>query len=96
MKAMIIMEKTLGAFEVRRQFGKVLQGITRGDKFVVEKNGEPVAAVVPIELYEQWKKRRAAFFEHMRHVAERANVPEDEAQQLIEEAIAAVRAQPKT
>jgi hypothetical protein len=59
---------------------------------VIEKNGEPVAAVVPIELYEQWKRRREAFFEHMRQVAERANVPEDEAQALIEEAITAVRA----
>jgi prevent-host-death family protein len=89
------MERTLGAFEARRQFGKVLQGVARGDKVVVERNGEPVAAVVPIELYEQWKKRRAAFFEHMRLVSERANVPEDEAQALIEEAITAVRAQAK-
>jgi prevent-host-death family protein len=71
----------------------VLQAVSRGDKVVVEKNGEPVAAVVPIELYEQWKRRREAFFEHMRQVAERANMPEDEAQALIEEAIAAVRAQ---
>jgi prevent-host-death family protein len=89
------MEKTIGAFEVRRTFDKVLRDVGRGDNVVVEKDGEAVAAVVPIELYEQWKKRREAFFEHMRLVAERANVPEDEAQQLIEEAIAAVRAQHK-
>jgi hypothetical protein len=37
MKAMISMEKTIGAFEVRRTFGKVLQGVIRGDRFVVEK-----------------------------------------------------------
>ncbi|MCC6629455.1 MAG: type II toxin-antitoxin system prevent-host-death family antitoxin [Chloroflexi bacterium] len=87
------MEKTLQAVEVRRQFDNVLRDVERGDNVVVEKNGEPVAAVVPIALYVQWKKRRAAFFEHMRQVSERANLPEDEAQQLIEEAIAAVRAQ---
>lgn len=86
------MERRIGAFEVRRKFGKVLQEVIRGDKFVVEKNGAPVAAVVPIELYERWKRERKAFFDEMRAVSERANLAEDEAGQLVAEAIAAVRA----
>ena len=60
---------------------------------MVEYHGEPVAAVVPIELYQQWKQRREAFFEKMRATAERANLPEDEAAALVAEAIAAVRAE---
>lgn len=90
---MTVMEKTIGAFEVRRNFGKVLQGVTRGDKVVVEKNGAPVAVVVPIELYERWKQRRAAFFKQIQAMAEEANLSEPEAEQLAAEAIAATRAE---
>ncbi|MDP8908407.1 MAG: type II toxin-antitoxin system Phd/YefM family antitoxin [Chloroflexota bacterium] len=86
------MEKTVGAFEARRQFGQILKQVSaKGDSYVVEYHGEPVAAVVPIELYAKWKQRREAFFEHMRETAARANVPYDEAASLIEEAIQAVR-----
>ena len=49
---------------MRRGFGQMLQDIlTRGDKFVVERHGTPVAVVVPIEVYEQWKQNRERFFE---------------------------------
>ena len=55
------MEKIVGAFEFRRRFGKVLQDIAaRGDRYIVERHGEPVAAVVPVEVYEQWKRSRVA------------------------------------
>jgi prevent-host-death family protein len=86
------MERTIRAFEARRQFGKVLQAVARGDKVVVERNGEPVAAVVPIELYEHWKRERQAFFDEMREISERVNLPEDEAERVVAEAITAVRA----
>ncbi|MBI4494877.1 MAG: type II toxin-antitoxin system Phd/YefM family antitoxin [Chloroflexi bacterium] len=87
------MEKTVAAFEARRQFGKILTDVlTRGDRFVVERHGEPVAAVVPIEVYEQWKKARSAFFARARAAAEQANLPPDEADRLAAEAVRAVRA----
>ena len=41
---------------------------------------------------EQMRKRREQFFTHIRAIAEEANVPEDEADKLVEEAIQAVRA----
>ena len=84
----------IGAFEARQQLGKILKAVAgKGDRYVVEYHGEPVAAVVPIELYQQWKQRREAFFGKMRATAERANLPEDEAAALVAEAIAAVRAE---
>lgn len=89
------MEKMIGAFEARRQLGKILKEVSgKGDSYVVEYHGEPVAAVVPIQLYEQWKRRREAFFDKMRLTAERANMPEEEAMTLAQEAIEAVRSQP--
>jgi prevent-host-death family protein len=87
------MEKTVGAFEVRRSFGRILQQVTvKGDRVVVERHGEPVAAVVPIDVYNQWKRSRAEFFERMRRAAEQADLSPEEADQLAAEAVMAVRA----
>ncbi len=86
-------ERIIGAFEARRQFGRILQEVVaRGDKYVVERHGEPVAVLVPIEVYEQWKRRREAFFDQMEEVAARANLPPEDADSLAQEAVQAVRA----
>lgn len=86
------MEKVIAAFDARRQFGRLLNDvIARGDKFVVERHGEPVAAVVPIELYEQWKRQRDAFFAQWEEAAKRVDLPEDEAMRLAKEAVQTVR-----
>jgi prevent-host-death family protein len=34
----------------------------RGDQYVIERAGKPMAAVVPVEQYEQWRREREAFF----------------------------------
>lgn len=87
------MEKTIAACDARRQFGKILTDVlTHGDRFVVERDGQPVAAVVPIEVYEQCKKVRSVFFARARAAAQRANLSPDEADQLAEEAVRAMRA----
>lgn len=86
------MEKRIPAFEARREFGKLLQNVTaRGDTYVVERHGEPVAAVVPIEVYEQWQQQRSAFFKRWRQAAETANLTPEEAEALAREAVQAVR-----
>jgi prevent-host-death family protein len=86
------MEKTIGAFDARRGFGRLLQDvIARGDKYVVERHGEPIAAVVPIEVYEQWKRGRSEFFRRWESVAARAGLPPEEADALADEATQAAR-----
>lgn len=88
------MEKTVGAFEVRRQFGKMLTGIlSGGDRYIIERHGEPVAVLVPLELYEQWQRGRDRFFDHIETVAKRVNMAPDEADQLVSEAVREVRGQ---
>lgn len=87
------MERTVAAFEARRKFGKLLQEVAaRGDRYVVERHGEPIAAVVPIEIYEQWKRGRSAFFAQARAASERANLSPEAADALAAEAVQAVRA----
>ncbi len=87
------MERTIPAFDARRQFGKILQEVAaRGDRYVVERHGEPVAVVVPVEVYEQWKRSRAAFFDRIKSASQRAALPVEEAESLADEAVRAVRA----
>ena len=91
------MERVVTAFEARRSFGKLLEDVHgRGDHVVVERHGAPVAAVVPIAVYEQWKRTRERFFARMEAAAARANLSEEEADALVTEAVRAVRASPSS
>jgi prevent-host-death family protein len=88
------MEKTIASFEARRQFGKVLRDVeVRGNSFVVERHGEPVAALVPLRIYEQWKREQDNFFALLDKAQQNANLSEEEAMELALEAVAAVRAE---
>jgi hypothetical protein len=53
---------------------------------VLEVGGEAKAVVVPIAVYESWKRARDEFFETMRIAAERANLSPEEADILAAEA----------
>ena len=39
-----------------------------GDKYVVNRHGEPAAAIVPLEVYENWEKQRQRLLELIREV----------------------------
>ena len=86
------MERVVGAFEARRSLGRIIQDVlVRGDQVVIERHGEPVAAVVPIGVYEQWKRSRAAFFDRLKSASEHANLSEEEADRLAAAAVRAAR-----
>jgi prevent-host-death family protein len=88
------MERIIGAFEARRNFGRILQDVvTKGNKIIVERHGEPVAVVVPIEVYKQWQTGRKAFFDKLREVSERVGMSEEEATGLVDEAVRAIRSE---
>lgn len=89
------MEKTVSSQDVPQRFGDLLREVSdKGDRYVVERDGVPLAAVVPFALYSQWKRRRESFFGQMRETADRANLSEDEAVRLTDEAKQDVRSQP--
>jgi prevent-host-death family protein len=47
------MEKTVSALDARRQFGSLLNDVdARGERVIVTRRGEPVAALVAITVYE--------------------------------------------
>ena len=82
------MEKTIGAFEARRNFGKILQDVmVNCDNVIIERRGEPVAVVVPVEVYRQWQRSRQSFFRKLQEMAEQANMSPEEADELAAEAV---------
>ncbi len=88
------MEKTISSQDAPERFGDLLQEVSdQGDRYVVERDGVPMATVVPFALYSQWKRQRQAFFDRLRETAKRANLSEDEAIRLTDEAKAGVRSQ---
>lgn len=88
-----VTEKTVGAFEVRRHFGRLLQEIlARGDKVIVQRHGQPVAAMVPLDVYQQWKQNRTALFDDLRKAQRHADLDPEEADALAREAVQVVRA----
>ena len=63
---------------------------------LLNRENEPVAAVVPLEMYEQWEKDREktfrALFAIMDEAADNANLSDEQAEKLTQETVAAVRA----
>jgi prevent-host-death family protein len=74
------MRKTVNAVRARGKLGEILEEVYyRGDQYIIERSGKAMAAVVPVEQYEQWRKERDAFFSLVDEVRSR-NVgagPED-------------------
>lgn len=86
--------KIVKAFDARRNFGRLLTSVgERGNTVVVTKNGERLAAIVPVSMLDQWEKRRVEFFEQMRTISARVNLPEEDAMQLANQAVQAIRAE---
>ena len=48
----------------------------RGDKYVIKRHGKPAVAVVPVEIYENWKKQRQRLLELI-HEVQAANPDAD-------------------
>lgn len=89
------MRKEVSATELHRKLGKLLDGVHRnGDRLIVKRANKPLAAIVPIETYEEMLQQREKAFSVLDEIWE--NVPavsEEEAQADTEQAIAEGRAE---
>ena len=43
-----MLESTLGAFDAKTHFSKILEWVAKGKEFVVTKHGKPVARISPV------------------------------------------------
>lgn len=88
------MEKTIGVTEARDQFRTIVDEVQyQGDKYVVSRHGKPAVAVVPIQIYENWKQQRQRLLELIQEVqAANSNADPDGVMQDVLEAQQAIRA----
>jgi hypothetical protein len=65
-----------------------------GQAVIIERSGKPMVAVIPIDVYQQLIAEREARFQVLDRVRDRLpDVPPEEVERDVAEAIAAVRAE---
>jgi len=84
------MEKVINALKVRQNLGTLLNEVLlKNDQFIIERNGKPMAAVIPVWQFEQWKEKREAFFKMIDKVRQRnRKVSQKTLEKEINEAVA--------
>lgn len=88
------MEKVLGITEARKKFSNIVEQVQyQGDTYLISRYGKPAAAVVPIEVYQNWQRQRQEFFDLIRSMQKEADLSPEKADQVAAEAVAATRAQ---
>jgi prevent-host-death family protein len=89
-----LMEKELGITQARIEFSNIVEKVQhRGDSYIINRHGKPAAAVVPVQVYETWKRQREEFFNQIREHQAQADLDPDEAERLAAHAVSDVRAE---
>ena len=85
----------IGARDIRQRFAEILGKVGfGGDIAVVERSGKPMAALIPIEMYEQMIAEREARFQIVEKIrAAHANFTPEEIERDVAQAIKKVRKQ---
>jgi prevent-host-death family protein len=95
------MVKKISARTAQATFGELIEDVSaRGDQYVIERGGRPVAAVVPVWQLRGGQKRRDRFFRMVETIQQRTRgVKRAVIRREVAEAVRAVRARtrrPKT
>lgn len=91
------MLKNITTQGLKAAVGEIIDGVRlRGDQYVIERRGKPVAALVPIHALRAMERGRERLFALMEEVASRNEDAADEnLAQVIDEEIRAMRAERK-
>ena len=89
------MEKVLTNAQAENDFNAILDGVQyQGNQYVIERKGRPTAAVIPIAIYENWKRNRARLFALIQQAqGQSGEQDEDEIMELVLEAQTAIRSE---
>lgn len=87
------MAKHIGARDARNKFADLVGSVHYGgEEVIVERSGRPVAAVIPVKMYERLVAERRARFEVMERI--RSRLPEASLEEIyndVSKAVAEVR-----
>jgi prevent-host-death family protein len=83
----------IGARDLRQKFAEILGKVGfGGDVAVVEKSGKPMAAIIPIEMYQQLVAEREARFQIVEKIRKaQKELPVEEIEKDVNEAIQRAR-----
>jgi prevent-host-death family protein len=89
------METIVGVTKAREKLSEIVESVQyQNEAYIISRHGRPAAAVVPVEVYEAWKRRRKEFFDLIREFQETSGAADpEEVMQDVLEAQQAVRAQ---
>lgn len=81
--------KKIKALKARQNFGGLLEAVYhRGHRFIIERAGRPMAAMIPLWELQEWQDRREGFFGQMEEVWEKnKKVPSAILEQEVSEAV---------
>ena len=87
------MTKELNALTVRGSLGEILEKVFyNGEEYVIKRGNKPMAALIPVEAFEAFKRQRALDMATLDKVREKAKgYSATEIEQDIRKAIQAVR-----
>ena len=91
------METVLGVTKAREKLSEIVESVQYENvAYIISRHGRPAAAVVPVEVYESWKRRRRELFALITTFQEASgDADPDEVMQDVLEAQQAVRQQQK-
>ena len=84
----------IGAKDARAKFAELLGRVGFGrEEFVIERSGKPMAALIPMEVYEQLVAEREARFEVVEHMQNKQpGLPAEQIEADVDEVIKQARA----
>lgn len=84
----------MGSRQARNNFAHLVGSVHYGNQVViVERSGKPMVAVIPVAMYEQLVAEREARFQVLERIRQRLpDVPVEQVERDVAEAVAAVRA----
>lgn len=91
------MRKKLSTMQARERLGELLdQAYYRGDEFIIERKGKPLAVIVPFEEYQKWQRRREEGFKVYERLWEtHQEFSPEEVERDVSEAVQAARRKKK-
>lgn len=87
------MTKTTTAIKARKNLGRLLEEtFYRGDEFIIERAGKPMAVLISVQEFERWRKQREADFAVFDEVrAKAADAVPDKVEEEVGQALAEIR-----
>ena len=87
------MAKHIGAREARSKFSDLIGSVRFGkEEVIVERSGKPMAAMIPIELYERLVAEKRARFEVLDRIrSQLPDIPPEEIDRDLADAVSKVR-----